>query len=158
MEIDATHLENLAQRQMSDDPSGGIFNKRIMFQFFMMAQNSNMSEEERGDVFGLLHVIALKFVSVWTHDQRFEKRQNEMLAASEADPVDRRINKPMRFASAQDLYIEWDGFLVQSKSELDHMINILHCTMNVSFSSLSGTQLPASPFLRVFANRKIVFG
>ena len=137
MEIDATHLENLAQRQMFDDPSGGIFNKRIMFQFFMMAQNSNMSEKERGDVFDLLHVIALKFVSVWTHDQRFEKRQNEMLAASEAQPVDRRINKPMRFASAQDLYIEWDGFLVQSKSVLDHMINILHYTMNVSFSSLS---------------------
>jgi hypothetical protein len=94
MEIDATHLENLAQRQMFGDPSGGIFNKRTMFQFFMMAQNSNMSEKERGDVFDLLHVTALKFVSVWTHDQRFEKRQNETLAASEAEPVDRRINKP----------------------------------------------------------------
>ena len=94
MEIDATHLENLAQRQMFDDPPCGIFNKRIIFPFFMMAQNSNMSEKERGDVFDLLHVIALKFVSVWRHDQRFEKRQNEMLAASEAEPVDRRINKP----------------------------------------------------------------
>ena len=137
MDIDATHLENLAQRQMFDDPSGGVFNKRIMLQFFMMAQNSNMTEKERGDVFDLLHVIALKFVSVWTHDQRFDKREKEMIAVSEADPVDRRKNVPMRFASAQDLYIEWDGFLVQCKSVLDHMVNILHYTMNVSFSSLS---------------------
>jgi hypothetical protein len=32
---------------MFEDPSGRIFNKRIMLQFFMMAHNSNMTEKER---------------------------------------------------------------------------------------------------------------
>jgi hypothetical protein len=137
MEIDATNLQNLVQRQMFVDPTEGIFNKRIMLQFFQMAQQSNMSEKERADVFDLLHVIALKFVSIWTHDKRYDKREKELIAACEANPSDRRENKPMRFESAQDLYIELDGFLVQCKSVLDHLCNILHYSMNISFSSLS---------------------
>jgi hypothetical protein len=137
MEIDATNLQNLVQRQMFEDPSGGIFNKRLMLQFFQMAQQTNMTEKERGDVFDLLYVITLKFVSVWTHDQRFAKRETEMIAASEADPIDRRQNKPMRIASGQELYIEWDGFLVQCKSVLDHMVKILHYTIGLKFSALT---------------------
>lgn len=137
MEIDAANLQNLVQRQMFADPTEGIFNKRIMLQFFQMAQQSNMTEKERADVFDLLHVIALKFVSIWTHNQRYDKRERELIAACEANPSDRRENKPMRFESAQDLYIELDGFLVQCKSVLDHVCNILHYTMGISFSSLS---------------------
>jgi hypothetical protein len=137
MEIDAANLQNLAQRQMFEDPSGGIFNKRLMLQFFMMTQNTNMTEKERGDVFDLLHVTTLKFVSVWTHDQRFDKREKEMIAAAEGNPIDRRKNVPMRFATGQDLYIEWDGFLVQCKSVLDHMVKILHYTMGLKFSGLT---------------------
>jgi hypothetical protein len=137
MEIDATHLENLVQRQMFEDPSGGIFNKRIMLQFFQMAQNTNMPEKERADVFDLLHVITLKFVSVWTHDQRFDKKEKEMIAATEANPIDRRKNVPMRIVSGQELYIEWDGFLVQSKSVLDHMVKILHYGLGIQFSNLT---------------------
>jgi hypothetical protein len=135
--IDARHLENLVQRQMFVDPTGGIFNKRIMLQFFQMAQQSELDEKQRAEVFDLLHVIALKFVSIWTHDQRYEKRQNELVAACEANPSDRRENKPVRFESAQDLYIELDGFLVQCKSVLDHMCNILHYSMGITFNSLT---------------------
>ncbi|GAC1668454.1 MAG: hypothetical protein NVS9B4_24380 [Candidatus Acidiferrum sp.] len=105
-----------------------------MLQFFQMAQKTYMSEKERGDVFDLLHVITLKFVSVWTHDQRFDKREKEMIATSEGDPIDRRQNKPMGIASGQELYIEWDGFLVQCKSVLDHMVKILHYTIGLKFS------------------------
>jgi hypothetical protein len=108
-----------------------------MLQFFEMGAKSNMTEGERADVFDLLHVIALKFAAIWTHDHRYEVREKELTAASEADPVDRRKNVPMRFASAQDLYIEWDGFLVQCKSVLDHMVNILHYTLGINFSSLT---------------------
>jgi hypothetical protein len=137
MDIDPKNLQNLVQRQMFVDPTDGIFNKRIMLQFFQMVQQSNMTEKERGDVFDLLHVIALKFVSIWTHDQRYDKREKELIATCEANPSDRRENKPMRFESAQDLYIELDGFLVQCKSVLDHLCNILHYTMGINFSSLS---------------------
>ena len=85
----------------------------------------------------LVHVISLKFVSVWTHDQRFATKEQEMIAATEANPIDRRKNVPMRIASGQELYIEWDGFLVQSKSVLDHMVNILHYGLGIKFSNLT---------------------
>jgi hypothetical protein len=125
------------ERPTFEDPSGGIFNKRIMQQFFGQCQVSDMTEKERADVRDLLYVIALKFVSIWTHDQRYDKIEKELLAAAEANPSDRRENKPLRFENAQALYIEMDGFLVQCKSVLDHVCIILHYTMNISFSSLS---------------------
>jgi hypothetical protein len=136
-QIDPNNLQNLVQRQMYDDPSGGTYNMRIMLQLFEMASQSEMSEDERASVFDLLHVISLKFASIWTHDHRYETREKELITAAEANPTDRRKNEPIRFASAQDLYIELDGFLVQCKSVLDHMIVILHYTLGINFSSLS---------------------
>lgn len=149
MEIDATDLQNLVQRQVFEDPSGGIFNKRLMLQFFQMAQKTNMTEKERGDVFDLLHVITLKFVSVWTHNQRFDKREKEMIAASERDPIDRRQNIPMRIASGQGLYIEWDGFMVQCKSVLDHIVKILHYTIGLKFSALTSFKDDGNGIIKV---------
>jgi hypothetical protein len=61
MEIDPKNLQNLVQRQMYEDPSGGVFNMRVMLQFFQMSENTNMTEGERASLFDLLHVIALKF-------------------------------------------------------------------------------------------------
>jgi len=136
MEIDANNLQNLVQRQMYEDPSGGTFNMRIMLQFAQISSNSDMTEDERASLFDLLHVIALKFAAIWGHDQRYKTRENEMIAECEAKPTDRRKNEPMRFKSGQELYIEFDGFLVQCKSVLDHMVVILHYTLGVQFSSL----------------------
>jgi hypothetical protein len=82
-------------------------------------------------------LLALKFVAVWTHDQRYEKRENELIEAARGKPVDRRKNEPMRLITAQDLYLDFDGFLVQVKSTLDHMINVLHYTHGLSFSGLT---------------------
>lgn len=56
---------------------------------------------------------------------------------AKAKPVDLRQNEPMRIATAQELYLELDGFLVQAKSVLDHVINVLHYTFNLSFSALT---------------------
>jgi hypothetical protein len=137
MEIDANNLHNLVQRQMYEDPSGGNYNMRVMLQFFQMSSNTNMTEDERAAVFDLLHVIALKFASIWTINNRYEIREKELVAATEAKPIDRRKNEPVRIGSGQDLYIEWDMFLVQCKSVLDHMVVILHYTHGLNFSSLT---------------------
>ena len=51
MEIDPRNLQNLVQRQMYEDPSGGIFNMRVMLQFFDMSSKSNMTEDERASLF-----------------------------------------------------------------------------------------------------------
>jgi hypothetical protein len=141
IEIDATRPdtrpENRVERPLFQDPSHGIFGKRIIQQFFELLQVSDMTEKERGDVRDLLYVIALKFVSIWTHDQCYDMFEKQLIAAAEANPCDRRENQPLKFKNAQTLYIELDGFLVQCKSVLDHVCIILHYTMNISFSSLS---------------------
>lgn len=137
MEIDPNNLQNLVQRQMYEDPSGGVFNKRVMLQFFQMSANTNMTAVERASLFDLLHVIALKFASIWTINNRYETREKELVAATEAKPIDRRKNEPVRIGSGQDLYVEWDVFLVQCKSVLDHMVVILHYTHGLNFSSLT---------------------
>ncbi len=155
MEIDPNNLQNLVQRQMYEDPSGGIFNMRVMLQFFEMSSKSNMTEVERASLFDLLHVIAQKFAAIWSHDQRYAACENKMIAESESKPTDRRRNEPMRFKSGQELYIELDGFLVQCKSVLDHMVVILHYTLGVSFSSLSTFGDNGNKIIKILAPKNI---
>jgi hypothetical protein len=135
--IDPDNLHNLVQQTVFEDPSGGMINGRIISQFTQFLSVSDLTEEERQQILELLIVIGMKFVAVWTHDGRYGKREAELMALATGKPVDRRKNEPMRLMTAQDLYLEFDGFLVQTKSTLDHMINVLHYTHGLSFSGLT---------------------
>jgi hypothetical protein len=135
--IDPNNLQNLVQRRVFDDPSGGMIQGRFIRQFAEILKHTNLSEEDQLAVLELLIVVGLKFVAVCTHDKRYEDIEKRLIEEAKRQPVDLRKNEPMRIATAQELYLELDGFLVQSKSVLDHMINVLHYTFSLSFSALT---------------------
>lgn len=110
---------------------------RIIRQFVAMMQHSDIKEDDRKSIEELLVVIALKCLSIWRHDQRYEKYEGELITEAKKNPIDRRKPEPIVIATAQELWIEFDGFLVQVKSVLDHMVHILHYTLDLNFSALS---------------------
>jgi hypothetical protein len=137
MNIDPNSPQNLIQRRVFDDPTGGMIQQRVMVQFTDFIQKTDLSKSSRQSLMELLVVVAVKFVSIWTHDQRFEAGERQLIEEARRSPQDRRGNTPIKLATAQDLYIEFDGFLVQVKSVLDHMINVLHYTLELDFSGLT---------------------
>jgi hypothetical protein len=125
------------QQTLFIDPTGVALRSRVIAQFAEMLEVSDLSQEHRGAVMDLLIVIALKFTAVWTHDQRYAAREKELIAQAEAAPIDYRKKDPINLVTAQELYLEFDGFLVQLKSALDHMMNVLHYTFGISFAALT---------------------
>lgn len=111
--------------------------ERFVRQFVVMLQHSDIEKDDQKAIEELLVVIALKCLSIWRHDQRYEVHERELIAEANKNPIDRREAGPIVIATAQELWIEFDGFLVQVKSVLDHMVHILHYTMGLKFSALS---------------------
>jgi hypothetical protein len=119
------------------DPTGGALKSRVIAQFAEMLAVSDLSNEHREAIAELLIVIALKFTAVWTHDQFYKARELELVAAAESAPIDWRTDKSVNLVTAQELYLAFDGFLVQLKSALDHMMNVLHYTLGINFAALT---------------------
>ncbi len=138
MVIDPNNVQNIIHREVFSDPSPGYFEDRIVRQFSAMLGLSDLADKDRDSLFELLIVMALKFAAIWTHDDRYAELEKRLIAKAGDNPIDRRqIDVPIKITTAQGLYIEFDGFLVQVKSVLDHMINILHYTLGLKFSGLS---------------------
>ncbi len=140
------------QQTVFSDPTGGALRARLIAQFAEMLKVSDLSQEHRDAVIELLVVIALKFTSVWMHDQRYAARESELIAQAEASPIDYRKKEPINIVTAQELYMEFDGFLVQLKSALDHMVNILHYTLDIKFSRLTTFHKYGDTIIKVLAN------
>ena len=124
----------MLERVYFNDPSGMI-RDRILDQFVQMLQYTTVPDKERQEIIQLLSLISYKMLAVWTHDQRYEVMEKKRIAEAEANPQDRRLDKPIRFEHAQDMYIELDEFLVQVKSTLDYMVKILHYTFGFKFEA-----------------------
>lgn len=138
MDIDPNNLQKLIQRQIFQDiTEGGVINLRIMLSLIQISHSSVLDDKHKQEVFQLIHVTALKLTAVWQHMDRFKKLESELVAKGQANPIDDSKNEPIRFDNPQALYLEFDGFLVQFKSTLDHMIHILHFTFGLPFEALS---------------------
>ena len=68
-------------------------------------------------------MLARKLLSVWTHLERFQKRQQELEPNCPILDVDSE-SPSFDLAYDQELFIEFDEFLVRSKSSLDHLAKV----------------------------------
>jgi hypothetical protein len=122
----------LLERVYIKDPSGMV-RDRILEQFVQMLRYTNVTPKQRQEIIQLLSLISYKMLAIWTHDQRYKRMEMMRIVAAEADPQDRRSDKPIVFEHAHDMYIELDEFLVQVKSTLDYMVKMLHYTFGFGF-------------------------
>lgn len=135
--ISPDRQQDLVKELLYTDPTkGAMIQARFMIQMVRFIQASNMTEHERKGVLNLMLLLALKLTAIWTHQQRYIEHEDRLILSAKLNPMDKRVNKPVVVNVGQDLYLEVDGFVVQLKSLLDHMINVLHYTMGIKFSAL----------------------
>jgi hypothetical protein len=131
-------MKDLVQRQMYVDPGGGMLNQRILTSLMLMVlTGSNGNDKEMQETTDLILAITLKLTADYQHMERYAKIEDEMIAEARANPITEDRTGPIRLKTAQELYLELDGFLVQLKSTLDHMTNILHFGLGLPFSALT---------------------
>jgi hypothetical protein len=125
-------------RTMLIDPTEGMINQRFLLALIMILNDgSDGTEKRRFELSNLIFTTGLMLIAVHGHIKRYGEIEDRLLAKAITNPIDLTSNDPKRIASAQDLYIEFDGLLVQLKSTLDHSINVLNFGFNIPFSALT---------------------
>jgi hypothetical protein len=108
--------------QQFHDSTGGIVNLRIMMAWMENTKDCNFTKAEGDKYLNALLMTAHKLVSVWKHKEAYQKEQERLLSESKI-PSGPGAPRPAAFF-AEDLLRECDGFLVQIKSALDHLVKI----------------------------------
>lgn len=104
--------------KLFDDPTEGkIVNNRLFNGIFPIVQEAQLDNEDRKKLIHLLVLICKKLIGVRGHIDRFNshlaKETSRVLNPEEARAY---VNL------SDDLFLEFDGFLVQIKSTLDHLV------------------------------------
>lgn len=105
-----------------DDPTpNGVINQRILQHTMKLLEHTTLTQEEKQKVFNLTLLIAKKLATVWKHKEEYTKTQKSLVEAEEVKDEDPAIR---RLEVSQDLFMEFDEFLVQLKSTLDYLVHL----------------------------------
>lgn len=103
-----------------DDPTPNtVILKRIVeFPMGVAAKCTDLKGEEMNDFIDLILLIARKMLSVYKHKEAYHADERRLEEKFKADPATPRVH-------SQELFEEFDVFVVQIKSTLDHMVKIM---------------------------------
>lgn len=120
-----------------EDPTPeGVVNNRIVKRLFEISLVTILEQEKKQRFFRILLLVGKKMVATWRHLDRFQSIQATLVAnAHKRLPTD--PNQPMEVDTAQDLFIEFDEFLVQVKSCLDYLVKIPTAILGKNVWSIS---------------------
>ena len=122
--LGAEHLESMfAEKLFNDTSRNAIIQARIVVPFVRLLDATTLQPEQKRIFLESLLMLARKLLSVWTHFDRFRKRQEELEPNSLTLDVDSGSSS-FHLAYDQDLFIEFDEFLVQYKSSLDYLAKV----------------------------------
>jgi hypothetical protein len=114
--------EQFKRTKLFHDPTpGAIVNNRIVLGMVNIAGQIQLTYEENGEFTLLLIPLARKMVSVWEHKEKYKMEEHRLVEKAkthEPKPAD------ADFELSQDLLREFDEFLVQLKSALDHLVKV----------------------------------
>lgn len=105
------------------DPTGsGIINGRILRNPLALATYTDLTDEEQARLVRLLTFVARKLASIWSHKERYGALQKELVEQAErAANVDQTT---LDLGYSQELFLEFEEFLFQVKSALDHVVKV----------------------------------
>ena len=111
-------------RKIFDDPSGGIINLRYLKRMMESFSCLNIDEKEQKELLSLFLLIGVKLSSVWNHKNNYIKIEKDLISKAKAKPllVGKKDNQ---IDYSKELFNEFDEFLVQVKSCLDHLVKVL---------------------------------
>jgi hypothetical protein len=110
--------------QIFHDPTpNGLINNRIVSAMLDIAtRHTTLSEEEKEHFLRILLLVARKMVSVWNHKERYIAEQDRLIAAVSSGGL--FPGTSVNLSLSQELFSEFDEFLVQIKSTLDHLVKL----------------------------------
>jgi hypothetical protein len=108
------------ERLFTDPSPNGVINSRLVLAFVKLLESTTLRPEQRQQFIEMLLMLARKLVCVWTHYDRFRKRQEELEPTAPIVDEESR-HSTVQFGYDQDLFMEFDEFLVQYKSSLDYL-------------------------------------
>src|SRR5207248_396909 len=108
---------------------GGLINQRILAHTLtVLAKETGFDKKELdgkgdGDLFvRIIVLVCRKMSSVWLHMDRYKKEEEALVRNFTARPL---LNPPVVEIECSDtLFLEFDEFLVQIKSTLDHLVKL----------------------------------
>ena len=107
-----------------DDPTpNGIINQRLITHLSLITQYVELSENEKKALFDLLILIGKKLASVWLHYQKYASLEDQLIEEAEKKPITSE-QRVIKLEHSQELFFEFDEFLVQVKSCLDYLVKI----------------------------------
>ena len=114
----------MVAKVFSDPTPKAIIKSRILLRFASeIIPRTDLLEKEQGDVLKVLLLVARKMVSVWQHMQKYKEEEARLISVvASASPMQ---DNTTRLEYSQELFSEFDEFLVQIKSALDHLVKIL---------------------------------
>jgi hypothetical protein len=116
--------EDYALEGLFQDPStNGHINKRINNAFGLNLDKVDLTQPEREQLWNLLILLSKKLATTWRHLDRYRRTEDDLVAKAQATPL-RIEGKRTGFDYSDELYAEFDGFLVQMKSSLDYLANV----------------------------------
>ncbi len=107
--------------RLAPTPNGQI-NMRVLRTSVMSLEHTDLSDDEKQVILNTLVLSAKKLAAVWQHKARYAAMEDQLVAKAlkEAAVGDKNLYRE----HAQDLFIEFDEFLVQLKSSLDYLVKV----------------------------------
>lgn len=98
-------------------------NRRILQHLYALAEYTDLTDDERQHLLQNLVLLGHKLASVWIHLDRYQTVEDRLIAEAEQTVLD-PSSEVWEVAHSQDLFLEFDEFLVQVKSSLDYLVKI----------------------------------
>jgi hypothetical protein len=100
-----------------------MINQRIVMAFVQFAEQLTLTDEQKDRYVNALVMQAKKLFAVWTHLDRFRREVERLKPIA---PILDKDAPSTRFemSYSQELYLEFDEFLVQYKSSLDYLAQV----------------------------------
>lgn len=110
------------QKVFSDPTPNGLINNRILRHGLELAKKlTDLSEDEFGEFVTILMSVGRKLAFTWIHKERYlsvqERLRDGLIKESKS-------NDGVHLEVSEELFQEFDEFMVQLKSTLDHVVKI----------------------------------
>src|SRR5262249_46364507 len=99
-----------------------IHRQRFVRQQLLLARATDFTDREANLFLRILVLVAKKLAFVWKHKSAFQALEEKLVADLTARGGKGEI--PDGQDASEDLFMEFDGFLVQVKSTLDYLVKI----------------------------------
>jgi len=114
--------------KLFDDPTNGLINLRFIRDLMALVEYSDLTDNEKEQFFNLLILTGKKLAMVWGHLNSY-KRYEEQLINNAQQTVIKKQDHIISFEPSQELFFEFDEFLIQVKSCLDYLVKFPAITL-----------------------------